>query len=629
MTGRRAFAAATALALAAALAGCSSLPFVSRTDEAAVATPENAVYALRFDAPDELRALLGYLDLARFQSAPGTDRITSVELDRLIAASPAQARTLLETEGYFNAEVHVTREAAADGSTLVRVAVQPGPRATIDKWSVEVDGALQEAVQAQNEDAVVELASLRRRWPLKAGQPFRQAAWTDAKNTTLARLRAEGYPAATWVRTSAHVDPQNHTVRLEVRADSGPLFRFGHITIEGLQRYDRAAARRLATFHRGQPYSEQLLLDYQERLLKTGLFEGAAIEIDPDPQKAEAAEVSVRVKEAPLQAATFGIGYSDNVGPRLTLEHVHRKVFGQRWIAKNKFELGPKLQSWEGELTSHALRGLYRNLVSGTIEKIETEGDEVRRSWNARVGRVQDTPRFERLYFVELTHARVETQGVAISDSDAASANWHWTLRDVDSLLLPTRGVTLATQFAGGLAHGREIDPDCVSAGVIGPDCVTDGRGPFGRAWGRLTWYKPLGNRWYSTLRTEAGQVFARDDVGVPDTLLFRAGGDDSVRGYAYRTLGPTVNDVVTSGRMLWTGSAEVAHPISPKYRQFWYAFFVDAGNAANRWSELDPAFGYGVGLRWRSPVGAMKLDLAYGQEVHKVRVHLSIGVAL
>ena len=54
--------------------------------------------------------------------------------------------------------------------------------------------------------------------------------------------------------------------------------------------------------------------------------------------------------------------------------------------------------------------------------------------------------------------------------------------------------------------------------------------------------------------------------LGVPDTLLFRAGGDDSVRGYGYRTLGPEVSGVVTSGRTLLTGSAEIAHPISPKY---------------------------------------------------------------
>src|SRR5690606_38535280 len=134
-----------------------------------------------------------------------------------------------------------------------------------------------------------------------------------------------------------------------------------------------------------------------------------------------------------------------------------------------------------------------------------------------------------------------------IMRSTAISANYHWVLRDVDSVLLPTRGHTLALQ--GAVGHARSSHADS---------------GPFTRAWGRYTWYRPVGS-WYLTARAEAGQVFARESVGLPDTLLFRAGGDESVRGYAYRTLGPQVNGVVTSGRVIATGSLEIARPISPR----------------------------------------------------------------
>jgi translocation and assembly module TamA len=617
MNGSRALGA---LILAALLAGCSSLSFFSKkteTAEGAKAAPERAVYDLEVDAPDKdlRKLLLTYLDLGRFQRMPDTDSITPVELDRLIAAAPAQARLLLETEGYFNAEVHVARSTNAGGATRVHVGVVPGVRTVIRSWSVDVEGDLQKAAQAGDEDAVVELAALRRRWPLKQDEPFRQVAWSDAKNVTLARLRAEGYPAATWVATHATVDATGNSVQLHVVADSGPLFHLGAISVEGLQRYDEKSVRRLTTFHPGEPYNEQLLLDYQERLQKVGLFEGAIVEIDPDPKKADAAPVAIRVKELPLQTSTVGVGYSANTGPRLTLEHVHRKVFGQPWVAKNKFELGPSLKSWTGELTSHPQEGLYRNLLSGTAERLRS-ADEVRQSWSARVGRTQDTPRIERLYFAELTHSRLETAAGTV-DSDAASLNYHWTLRRVDSVLLPTKGVTLSVQGAGGYARGREINEDG----------ITNGQGPFTRAYSRLTWYQPLPGNWYATVRTEAGEVFAHDRVGVPDTLLFRAGGDESVRGYAYRTLGPVVDGVVTSGRMLWTGSAEIARPMFKDKPAYWWAAFIDAGNSANRWSELDPAVGYGVGVRWRSPVGPLKLDLAYGKQVHKTRLHMSVGV--
>jgi len=114
----------------------------------------------------------------------------------------------------------------------------------------------------------------------------------------------------------------------------------------------------------------------------------------------------------------------------------------------------------------------------------------------------------------------------------------------------------------------------------------------------------------------------------VPDSQRFRAGGDDSVRGYAYRSLGPVVNGAVASGNVVFTASAEIARPISERLPSLWGAAFIDAGRAADRWSDLDPAVGYGVGLRWRSPVGPLRIDYAWGQELHKGRLHLSVGIA-
>jgi translocation and assembly module TamA len=178
-------------------------------------------------------------------------------------------------------------------------------------------------------------------------------------------------------------------------------------------------------------------------------------------------------------------------------------------------------------------------------------------------------------------------------------------------VLLPTEGYTLNAQAALGFARSG-----------------SENNGPFGRLYGRYTGYRPLGGTWYATARVEAGQVLANNAVGIPDTLLFRAGGDDSVRGYAYRSLGPKIDGALLSGRVLLTGSAEIAHPISPRTPALWGAAFIDAGNAADHWQDLNPVVGYGVGLRWRSPVGPLRLDLAYGQSMQKIRMHLSVGIA-
>lgn len=618
MTGARAALAAMTCVLVMLLTGCASFKnggdaSPSPDAAASAAAAQRAAYRLEVDAPEPLRRLLtDYLDLARFQSAPAAERVEGPELERLMRAAPIQARQLVETEGYFNATIPTpTATTGPEGLPVVRIHVEPGPRATIGAVTLDAVGALTEP------GAAAELASLRDRWPLQPGQPFRQMAWNDAKTLTLARLRAEGYASAGWQSTHARVDAQSNQVDLMLKMDSGPLFRVGALRIEGLQRYDESSIARLANFGPGEPYSEKLLLDFQERLQKLGLFEGATVELDADPANAQAAAVIVRVKEQPQYLTTVGIGYSANTGPRVSLEHTNRRIFGTRWIAHNKFEIGPEQQSWEGELTSHPLDGLYRNLVSGSALRLRND-DQILLGWNARVGRTQDTPRIERLYFAELTQARIDSD-VLTSNARAVSINYHWVYRDIDNVLLPTRGLT--TSLQAGVGYGRG------TLSVLG-DPVLDTQGPFTRLYGRMTWYQPFGNAWYGTARVEAGQVFARDTFGVPDTMLFRAGGDDSVRGYGYRTLAPDIDGVTVSARTLFTTSLEIARPISPRYPAYWWAAFIDAGNAADRFSEIKPAVGVGVGLRWRSPVGPLRVDLAYGEQVRQFRMHFSVGIA-
>lgn len=570
---------------------------------------QRAAYRLEVSAPGALRKMmLDYLDLARFQNAPETDGINASELERLVAGVPAQARALLQTEGYFNAEVTVAKTEAPGEPPLFRIEVKPGPRTTVKATRIEAVGPLQDAAEAGDKAALNARAKLQSQWPLGPGKPFTQSDWAGAKTGSLARLRGDGYAAAIWQETSAKIDADANAADLLAITRSGPLFHLGPIRIEGLQRYPESGVRNLATFGAGTPYSEQLLLDYQERLQKTNLFEGASVELDPDPAKAESAPVTVRLREAPLQQATFGVGYSANTGPRLSAQHIYRNVFGTGWTADNKFAYGPQLKSWTGDLLSSPQPGANRNLVSMGYEDLRST-DQQRTTFSTRVGRRQDTKRIERLYYAEYTHVELQT-AAGSSTNQAVSGNYNWIWKNVDNVLLPTRGVTLNLQ--GGLGYALSN---------------VQKNGPFQRTYGRLTWYRPFGDSWYGTVRVEAGQVFAHLDVGVPDTILFRAGGDESVRGYGYRSLGPRVNNVVVGGHVLATTSLEVAHPIRADIPALLWATFIDAGNVSDTWGRLSPAVGYGVGLRYRSPVGPFKIDLAYGQKSQQLRVHLSVGV--
>jgi translocation and assembly module TamA len=490
----------------------------------------------------------------------------------------------------------------------VRLRVSPGERTRITDVRIDVTGPLAEATARRDPLALAAQRALRRGWGLPPGAWFRNRDWTGAKNAALAQLRAQGYARAEWASTDASVDAEARRAELAVTADSGPLFRVGELRIEGLQFHDERVVRHLAGFAPGAPASEPLLLDFQERLQTSGLFDRAAVLLDTDSATPERARVDVRVGEQPLQQATIGLGVSANVGPRASVEHIHRRVFGRAASSRNKVEAAALRQAWDGELVSHPGPRFWRNLVGGTVERVESEDDTVT-STRARVGRTQNTPRADRLAFIELERAIVRRPAER-ERADALSINYHGVWRRLDNNLLPTDGRALSLQ--GGLGQ----------ASASGAPS-----GPFARAYARLTTYRPLGRQWQGEARLELGQVFKRRNVLVPDTQRFRAGGDESVRGYEYRSLGPVVDGVVNSGNVLFTASAEVAHPILARLPSVWGAVFVDAGHAADRWSELHPALGYGIGVRWRSPIGPLKVDLAHGRDTGKRRLHFTVGV--
>jgi translocation and assembly module TamA len=299
---------------------------------------------------------------------------------------------------------------------------------------------------------------------------------------------------------------------------------------------------------------------------------------------------------------------SANTGLRTSLEHVYRRVFGLPVLADNKFEWAQLRRAWEGEISTHPGENLYRNLLGGAVEWLEGT-DDIVLSQRLRAGRARDTTRFEQLYFIEAERSKRETP-LETTSTVALSVNYHGVWREVDSVLLPTQGFTFTGQI--GLGHSR---------GTSSED------GPFTRAYGRLTGYLPLGSSWFGQGRIEVGQVFLDPGVLAPESQRWRAGGDDSVRGYGYRSLGPITNGIVGSGNAVFTSSIELARPVSADLPSVWGAVFVDAGNAADSFSGMRLALGYGVGVRWRSPVGPLRLDLAYGHDEQRFRLHFSVGI--
>jgi translocation and assembly module TamA len=218
--------------------------------------------------------------------------------------------------------------------------------------------------------------------------------------------------------------------------------------------------------------------------------------------------------------------------------------------------------------------------------------------------RAWGTPILEHSVTLEYLNELRNVDGQPTTTSKSVPLTYSITRRKLDNLLSPTVGYAFNAQLGGAVLP-----------------ILTDER--FLRATGRIVNYRPVGSSGTFILRGEAGVVASREKVGVPSTLLFRAGGDQSVRGYAYQELGIRQGSAIVPGRYLATASAEYQWWFKPPYG---IAFFYDAGNAADTIKELHPKSGYGVGARWRSPVGPINVDVAYGHAVKKVRLHFSLG---
>ena len=165
---------------------------------------------------------------------------------------------------------------------------------------------------------------------------------------------------------------------------------------------------------------------------------------------------------------------------------------------------------------------------------------------------------------------------------------------------------------------------------------LTPQRSPFGRLTGRWLSLIPLGERDEETkrrsrlsLRASAGAIMAKKDADLPMTLMFLTGGDNTVRGYGYQKIGSRAdNGLIIGGRYLATGSVEWQRPITIKgnTRDFEHAVFMDAGTVGDELNHMYMRVGVGTGIRWKSPVGPIQADLAYGLQEKQLRLHLRLG---
>ncbi|WP_239027192.1 autotransporter assembly complex protein TamA [Ramlibacter algicola] len=564
-------------------------------------------FTLEVRSPDRnVRELLQrHLELQRFREVRDLDE---AELARLITLAERDARELLGTLGYFSPQLEIRRDNGAMPPRVV-VDVAPGPPTLVDAVDITFDGDIAGSTAS---DAIAQRQRIRERWALPKGRRWTQDAWDDAKTGALRELVARRYPAGKVGLSLADVDAGTQRARLGLRLDSGPSFRLGEIQVTGARRYDPVLVPRLARLPPGTVYDQDQIQRAQLRLVGSGYYDSAYITVDPTSDPA-AAPVQVNVREARLHKVVLGLGFSTDSGPRATAEYTHNRLPWIDWRAVTRLQLERKTPFLETELQAVPGEDLWRWGVSARVERLD-DGLLVTHGQRLRVGRTKNDDNFDRNIYLQFDRASVQAEGGVApvedtGDGTAISANYIWAGRYFDRLPYPTRGHSLGLEVGGGLT-------------------LVGSKSPFQRTVVRALKIQPLEDsriQW----RGEAGAVLAPDRARVPATQLFRTGGDTTVRGYGLREIGVVRdNGVVVPGRYMAVGSVEWQRPIrrGGVETNFEHALFIDGGAVADQVDRLRPWWGVGTGVRYKSPLGPLQADLAYGVKVHSFRLHLTLS---
>ena len=561
---------------------------------------ETRGYAVEIDGAGEHSEMLSeHLDIERQAGS----ELPPEQIERLVETAPEQIRELLATQGYFSPTIR-TRLDKTSTPWSVRFEVDLGTPTRIASVNIRFEGGIAEGPGADQR----RMDRLRRRWGLDPGEVFRQAAWTEEKNDLLKDLLSRDYPTATISHSEARIDPKDNSAVLTVEVDSGPAFTFGELDINGLTRYSRAMIDNLNPIQPGEPYSQDKLNELQARLEDSGYFRSAFATLEPDRARPERVPVRLDLVENPRKRLALGVGFSTDTGARAQVRWLDRNFLMRQWRLESELRIDRETHLLGGDVFLPPSPGGW--LPAGWLPsfgaRVErtTSGGEI--NDKLRFGpRVTSPNRFdEKAWALTYLADRQRVGDVFLNNRQALIASFTYTKRRLDHPLRPRDGYVGSVELGTGLR------------GVINESNIL-------RVVARATVLQPLIPRWQLVMRGQVGQVFGGSRLTVPGDLLFRTGGDQSVRGYGFNSLGVPQNGAIVGGTVTAVASAELVRRLNP---QWGAAVFVDAGNAADSWSGFRMERGTGVGARWRSPIGPVNIDLAYGHATRKPRLHFSVG---
>ncbi len=537
---------------------------------------------------ENVRAHLGFADLPAGASEG--------HVQRLYRRSGERVERALAALGHYHPDIERSLETTGDG-WRVRYRIDPGPPVKVAAVAYTVTGP-------GADDPV--LTGLADDLPVSEGATLRHPDFEAARSRIRNACLQRGYFDFQFTRSRLEIDLVADTARAILELDSGPRYRMGPVTFEQ-STFDEGFLERFIPFAPGEPYHQRNLLELRRGLNDSGLFR--RVEVEPQREAAEDGRwvpVTVTTEPRKRQRYRFGIGFGTDTGARALAG------WGLRYVNDRGHQA-------DTELRLSQVRTRFE--ATYTLPGRDPRNDQLALSLGYQDERVDDGRSETTTFDVRKLHQREDgwlvTRFLRFEEERYALG---MTSRRT-TLVLP--GITLARTW--GAERLRPRRGQRISLTLQGAHEALFSDTSLLQARMDAKAIRPLGERNRVLARVAAGGSVTSRFSDVPTSLRFFAGGDQSVRGFDYRALGPTdASGEVIGGAYLLAGSVELEHA----FREQWaVAAFMDAGNAFDDpGTELETAAG--VGLRWFSPVGPVRLDFASPLEQGKrgLRIHLHMG---
>ena len=574
---------------------------------------------------DEVRDnVLAFLSFERFRRG-GVD-LNPDTVERLHNRVEREVDAALRPFGFYEPQVESTVTDQGRGDWRVLININPGTPVRVDQIDVRVDGP------GENDPL---FQRILRNLPLRSGDRLSHAAYENIKADLQRTAATYGYLDARLIRNELVVDPPNHTANIALELETGERYRFGETTIEQKVISDKLV-RRYLRYHPGEYFDLTQVLRTQFALDDSQYF--ANLEVLPGEPDREALKVPVKIRADASRRHRYSVGggYATDTGIRGTFGYEDRRI--------NTYGHTLSIAVQASQVQRYNLQSHYRipigdpaveNISLNAIIQQETLADVTATTQSAGVSFTNVTAGWQHFWQLNGVHTISENSVPTVINTNTARS---------DELLVPE--LAIASVPKGFL--GEPLFERPVFLTIKASHSALGSQADFVQLHLTLERVLHLGGKWHLLLRDEIGTTFVKDFNDMPAVYRFFAGGDQSVRGFAYNQLSPlegpvcqtnTAGQVLTTpgggcqprpgyylktgGKDVLTGTFEVIRELP---RSLGVAAFFDYGNALNSFRKPDcvpgaemgtticPPFiqySVGVGLRVRLPVMTLGVDIA------------------